>query len=136
MTGVDVNRFLARLREFDALRDTDLVGQSELDRIQPAFASEWPAQLDAQVRSAIVKSGVGRPYQHQVEAIMKSLSGEDVVMETPTASGKTLAFAAPMLNALRQEPVSHAILIYPMKALAFDQREQVRRVCDPLSIES
>ena len=57
-------------------------------------------------------------------------------MESPTASGKTLAFTAPMLHALKQEAGSHAMMIYPMKALAFDQREQIRQVCQPLGIES
>ncbi len=136
MPGVDVDEFLAKLKEFDALRDTDTVRRGEVDRIQPAFAEEWPAQLDRQVREAIVASGIDRPYQHQFDAIVKSLSGADVVMETPTASGKTLAFAAPMLHALKQDPGSHAMMIYPMKALAFDQREQIKHVCEPLSIES
>ena len=136
MTGDATNEFLAKLKELDGLRDTDTVRRGEVDRIQPAFAEEWPAQLDRHVRDAIVASGIDRPYQHQFDAIVKSLSGADVVMETPTASGKTLAFAAPMLHALKQDPDSHAIMIYPMKALAFDQREQIRRVCAPLSIDS
>ena len=41
-----------------------------------------------------------------------------------------------MLHALKQKPGSHAMMIYPMKALAFDQREQIRRIGDALSIES
>ena len=44
-------------------------------------------------------------------------------MKSPTASGKTLAFTASMLHALIQEAGSPAMMIYPMKALAFDQRE-------------
>ena len=80
--------------------------------------------------------GITQPYQHQADAIARSLSGADVVMETPTASGKTLAFTAPMLHSLKQNPESHALMIYPMKALAFDQREQIRQICQPLSIES
>lgn len=57
-------------------------------------------------------------------------------MESPTASGKTLAFTAPMLHALKKGRDFHALMIYPMKALAFDQREQIRQICQPLSIES
>ena len=76
------------------------------------------------------------PYQHQTDAIVKTLSGADVVMESPTASGKTLAFVAPMLHLLKETPGSHAMMIYPMKALAFDQREQVLQICQPLGVES
>ncbi len=136
ITGFGVNEFLAKLKELDGLRDTDTVIRDEVDRIQPTFAEDWPAQLDRHVRNAIIASGIDRPYQHQFDAVVKSLSGADVVMETPTASGKTLAFAAPMLHALKRDPDSHAMMIYPMKALAFDQREQIRRIGDTLSIES
>ena len=136
MEALDINRFVNRLREFDALRDADTVNRCSLDRIQPAFADDWPATLDPRIRDSLASAGIPRPYRHQAEAIARALAGADVVMESPTASGKTLSFTAPMLHALRQEPGSHAMMIYPMKALAFDQREQIRQICQPLGIES
>lgn len=136
MNDLNIQRFEARLKEFDALRDSDRIERGELDRIQPAYADEWPADLNPAVRNALVAAGIPRPYQHQADAIAKALSGADVVMESPTASGKTLAFTAPMLHALKQNPGSHALMIYPMKALAFDQYYQIRRICQPLGIES
>ena len=136
MNAIDIDRLLARLKEFDALRDSDEVKTGALERIRPALADDWPAQLDSSVRNALVKSGIALPYQHQADAISKSLSGADVVLESPTASGKTLAFAAPMLHSLVRNEGSHALMIYPMKALAFDQRVQIEQLCEPLSIES
>ena len=136
MDNLDIDRFVGRLKEFDALRDGDRVFPGELDRIEPAYAKGWPDALDSAMRDAIAGAGVTRLYQHQADAIVKALSGADVVMESPTASGKTLAFAAPMLHALKQDPTAHAMMIYPMKALAFDQREQLRRICKPLGIDS
>ena len=136
MNAIDADRLLARLKEFDALRDSDEVKTGVLERIRPALADDWPAQLDSSVRNALVKSGIALPYQHQADAISKSLSGADVVLESPTASGKTLAFAAPMLHSLVRNEGSHALMIYPMKALAFDQRVQIERLCEPLCIES
>ena len=136
MSEVDIDRLLSRLKEFDALRETDTINRGMVERIQPGYADEWPSQLDPAVRSTLVNAGIPKPYQHQADAIAKSLSGADVVMESPTASGKTLSFTAPMLHALKQTPGSHAIMIYPMKALAFDQREQIRQICKPLGIES
>ena len=136
MEELDIDRFVDKLREFDALRDADTVHRGCVDRIQPAFAAGWPTILDPEVRDSLVSVGIPRPYHHQAEAITRSLSGADVVMESPTASGKTLSFTAPMLHALKQEPGSHAMMIYPMKALAFDQREQIRQISQLLGIES
>lgn len=133
---VNIDRLLARLRDFDALRDSDTVNRDTVDRIRPAYADEWPSQLNSAVQNALVRSGITQPYRHQADAIAKSLSGADVVMESPTASGKTLAFTAPMLHSLKENPGSHALMIYPMKALAFDQREQIRQICQPLGLDS
>ena len=136
MNGLDIQRFEQRLKEFDALRDSDRIERGKLDRIQPGYADEWPVELNSAVRDSLIRAGIPRPYQHQANAIALALSGADVVMESPTASGKTLAFTAPMLHALKQNPGSHALMIYPMKALAFDQREQIRQICEPLGVES
>ncbi len=136
MDGINIDRFLARLNEFDALRADDTIMRGIVERIEPVFADEWPMQLDSSVRDALNRNGILRPYQHQVDAISKSLSGADVVMESPTASGKTLAFTAPMLNSLVRNEGSHAMMIYPMKALAFDQRAQIEQLCEPLSVQS
>ena len=106
MTDLDIDCLISKLKEFDALRDTDTINQGEVDRIEPAYADEWPALLNTSVREAMVNSGIARPYQHQVDAIVKALNGADVVMESPTASGKTLAFAAPMLHVLKENPSS------------------------------
>ncbi len=136
MEEVNIDRFLSKLHEFDALRDSDTIKRGTLNRIKPEYADGWPTQLNPSVREALLNAGITHPYQHQVDAISKSLSGADVVMESPTASGKTLAFTAPMLHYLKQDPSSHALMIYPMKALAFDQRMQIRRIAEQLGVES
>ena len=132
---IEIDNFVTKLREFDALRD-DEIQMDTVESIEPQYADEWPSELDSSVRNALINAGIPRPYQHQTDAISKSLSGADVVLESPTASGKTLAFTAPMLHSLVRNEGSHALMIYPMKALAFDQREQIEQLCQPLSIES
>ena len=134
--GNPVEHLLARLEEFDAIRDTDTINRGTMDRIRPAFADRWPTELHPNVSRALINAGVEKPYQHQADAIRKSIGGADIVMESPTASGKTLAFTAPMLHFLQRNPSYKALMIYPMKALAFDQREQIREICQPLGIES
>ena len=132
---IDMEKFKAQLKEFDALRDDDNIQECTLERIQPQLAEVWPPELDPSVHNAIKNTGIDQLYKHQVEAIRRSLSGLDIVLESPTASGKTVAFTAPMLDTLLRDRDAHALMIYPMKALAFDQRAQIQKLCKPLSIE-
>ena len=126
----DAGDFIAKLRAADALRSDDKVEYRAIDRIRPSIDDAWPDELHPSLRDALDTVDKPRPYAHQAEAVTRSLSGHDVVMESPTASGKTLGFAVPMLDALIREWSSHALMIYPMKALAFDQREQLRQLCE------
>ncbi len=131
----DLENFKARLKTFDALRDSDKIRTDSLPHIQPQYADEWPAELEPSVREALNNTGIDQLFQHQAEAISKSLSGTDVVLESPTASGKTLAFTVPMLDTLVRDRGAHALMIYPMKALAYDQGIQIEQLCKPLSIK-
>ncbi len=133
---MDFESFLAKLYELDALREDDEMQHSTIERIKPERAEGWPLELNRRVRESLLQARIRKPYLHQAEAIQRSLEGYDVVLESPTASGKTLAFTAPMLHALQEDYRAHALMIYPMKALAFDQRLQLRQICEPLGIES
>lgn len=133
----DPKAFIAKLTDADALRPGDKVSCKTIDRIQPSVADTWPTGLHPSLHDALDTIGIPQPYAHQAEAVARSLDGRDVVMESPTASGKTLGFAVPMLDILTRDRHSHALMVYPMKALAFDQREQLRQLCAPLhGIES
>ncbi|MDE0224023.1 MAG: DEAD/DEAH box helicase [Gammaproteobacteria bacterium] len=83
--------------------------------------------LGRPLRVALKVRGIERLYQHQSDAIEQALKGANVVLQAPTASGKTLAFQVPMLESLR-ETGAHALMIYPTKALALDQREQLTQL--------
>ncbi|MDP6048947.1 MAG: DEAD/DEAH box helicase [Candidatus Bathyarchaeota archaeon] len=61
-------------------------------------------------------------YKHQADAINLARKGENIVITTPTASGKTLAFNIPVFEALSMDPQARALYIYPMKALTNDQQ--------------
>jgi len=60
-------------------------------------------------------------YRHQTEAVNLARKGENIVIATPTASGKTMAFNLPVFDALMSDPEARALYIYPMKALENDQ---------------
>ncbi|MCW2963506.1 MAG: hypothetical protein JWO17_758 [Actinomycetia bacterium] len=77
-----------------------------------------PEDLDPRVRDAI---GVPQLYAHQRAAWDAAARGDNVMVTTGTASGKTLAFNLPVLDALAREPKTRALYLYPTKALAQDQ---------------
>jgi DEAD/DEAH box helicase domain-containing protein len=78
----------------------------------------WPDEVDPRVREAV---GVEGLYAHQREAWDAAARGEHVIVTTGTASGKTLAFNLPVLDALARTPKLRALYLYPTKALAQDQ---------------
>jgi DEAD/DEAH box helicase domain-containing protein len=80
-----------------------------------------PADLHPRVREALESQGVEALYGHQTEAWESARRGEHLIVTTGTASGKTLAFNLPVLDALAREPKSRALYLYPTKALAQDQ---------------
>ena len=82
---------------------------------------EWPDWLDDRIVAGLRSRGVERPYSHQAEAIEAVHAGDDVVVVTPTASGKTLCYALPILQAIAEDPSARALCLFPTKALGQDQ---------------
>jgi DEAD/DEAH box helicase domain-containing protein len=80
-----------------------------------------PAELHPKLRAALEARGVHELYEHQAAAWEAAARGEHVAVVTGTASGKSLAFNLPVLNALAAEPKKRALYLYPTKALAQDQ---------------
>src|SRR5881398_1101225 len=80
-----------------------------------------PDELHPRVRDALAAQGIDQLYTHQHAAWDAAARGEHVVVTTGTASGKTLAFNLPVLDAIAREPKQRALYLYPTKALAQDQ---------------
>ena len=78
-------------------------------------------ELHPQLEASLRARGVEALFAHQAEALAAARRGENVVVATGTASGKTLAFNLPVLDALAAEPKLRALYLYPTKALAQDQ---------------
>ena len=121
------------LRDHDALRDGDsggdVVSSKSLDRIPPTYADGAViSQLDRAVADGLRGAGITELYQHQADAIAKARQGHNVVLQAPTASGKSLAFQIAMLETLLSDNTAHALMIYPNKALALDQRAQLNQL--------
>jgi DEAD/DEAH box helicase domain-containing protein len=86
-----------------------------------ARAAPFPDDLSPKVRAALEARGVHELYEHQLEAWEATRRGEHVAVVTGTASGKSLAFNLPVLDAIAREPKKRAIYLYPTKALTQDQ---------------
>src|ERR671936_33833 len=80
-----------------------------------------PDELNPRVRDALAAQGIDALYTHQRAAWDAVAGGEHVIVTTGTASGKTLAFNLPVLDAIAREPKQRALYLYPTKALARDQ---------------
>jgi DEAD/DEAH box helicase domain-containing protein len=88
---------------------------------RPAEYADFPDWLDPRIVTGLASRGITRPYVHQADALEAVRGGQDIVVVTPTASGKTLCYALPILQAIAEDPAARALLLFPTKALAQDQ---------------
>ena len=85
-----------------------------------------PDDLAPAVRTALERRATDRLYDHQARAVELARAGRDVVVATPTASGKSLCYTLPVLDALARDPEARALFVFPTKALSRDQEEGFR----------
>ena len=97
---------------------------------RPARYADSPAHLDPRLGEVLARRGIHRLYTHQVAAVEHVRDGRHVVVVTPTASGKTLCYNLPVLDAILRDPEARALYLFPTKALAQDQ---VQRAAAPRS---
>ncbi len=100
--------------------------------IEPRAArhAAWPPSVDPRLVSALRGRGVEALYTHQAQAFTAASEGRNVVVVTPTASGKTLCYNLPVLNAVAANPAARALYLFPTKALAADQLVELRALAD------
>jgi DEAD/DEAH box helicase domain-containing protein len=93
-------------------------------RHYPAREAQWadfPGWLSADLRTAYNAKGIRQLYTHQAAAAEAVHAGKNVVIVTPTASGKTLCYNLPVLDAILADADTRALYLFPTKALAQDQ---------------
>lgn len=87
----------------------------------PAEYADFPAEMAVPLKNCLRSIGIERLYSHQAEMFELVQSGNNTVITTSTASGKTLAFLLPIVQSILNDPSIRAIFLYPTKALAADQ---------------
>ena len=93
---------------------------------EPANTRDFPDHIEPTLREAYRRRGVSQVWSHQREALDRVEAGESVVVVTPTASGKTLCYMAPVVNRILREPDARALFLFPTKALSRDQSHALR----------
>ncbi len=101
----------------------------------PARYADWPAALDARLAAVLKERGIHQLYTHQAEAIDAALAGQNTVVVTPTASGKSMCYNLPVLHTILREPAARALYLFPTKALAQDQVAEVKSLAERLGAE-
>ena len=89
----------------------------------------FPDALDPRLRAALERRGLRQLYSHQAEAYQRVIAGEHIVVTTPTASGKTLCYNLPVLDAILKDAATRALYLFPTKALAQDQMAELHELC-------
>jgi DEAD/DEAH box helicase domain-containing protein len=100
-----------------------------------ALFEGMPAGIDPRLVAALAQRGISRLYSHQAEAFGQIAAGGNVVVVTPTASGKTLCYNLPVLNALLSDPGARAMYLFPTKALAEDQLHELHGAVEAMGSE-
>ena len=120
-----IEEFLASIKKMSSYKNQIV----HLEEILPEEARY--GELDSPLPSSIqncLKNREIKLYSHQAEAINKARAGKNVIIVTPTASGKTLAFNVPVLEALCKDKQATALYLYPTKALTNDQLKVLREM--------
>jgi DEAD/DEAH box helicase domain-containing protein len=117
LTSLETGPLIAAVRHFDA---------------KPPVFAPFPSSLDPRIVEALKARGVQQLYSHQAKAFDTVAKGEHLVVVTPTASGKTLCYNLPVLQALVQQPEARVLYLFPTKALAQDQLAELMELSKSL----
>src|SRR5262245_11186001 len=117
LTSLETGPLITAVRHFDA---------------RPAVFAPFPSSLDPRIIDALKTRGARELYSHQTQAFEIAAKGQNVVVVTPTASGKTLCYNLPVLQALVQQPEARVLYLFPTKALAQDQLAELNELAKSL----
>jgi DEAD/DEAH box helicase domain-containing protein len=111
----------------------DCIGGWYTQEAREADLCDFPAGVDQRLVDLFAERGLHQLFRHQAEAIEAALSGRDVLVATPTASGKTLCYTVPILQSLLDSGgCARALFLFPTKALSQDQSSSLTSLVEAL----
>src|SRR3989475_2148627 len=117
LTSLDTGPLITATRHFDA---------------KPPVVVPFPSSLDPRIAESLKSRGVQQLYSHQARGFEIVSKGENLVVVTPTASGKTLCYNLPALQSLLHQPDARVLYLFPTKALAQDQLAELEALAKSL----
>src|SRR5947207_13069566 len=114
-----VREFLGELKKSDSVS-----GYHHIPSREPVLV-DFPADLHPAIRTVLETRGITKLYSHQRESFELARAGNNVVIVTPTASGKTLCYNLPVIQRIVENPDARALYLYPTKALTYDQLDDL-----------
>jgi DEAD/DEAH box helicase domain-containing protein len=132
--GGGVETSIARFQQWMADPDSPIRAIRRQAAREGDYA-EIPEAVVPVLRRMLEARGIPRLYTHQAEAFRLCVEGKNVVVVTPTASGKTLCYNLPILQRLVEDPGTRAMYLFPTKALAEDQLHELQATVDRTGAE-
>jgi DEAD/DEAH box helicase domain-containing protein len=111
-----------------------LIAAHRILEARPPRHAPWPEGLDPRIVEALRARGIEALYTHQARAVDTIRAGRNACVVTPTASGKTLCYNLPVLDAIAADPAARALYLFPTKALAADQLVELRALADAADV--
>ncbi|KAH8962094.1 hypothetical protein BDL97_05G084600 [Sphagnum fallax] len=127
---------MAALLKLKSTATKEQICHIEVVAARSAKFAECDYKLPLKLQKAISDRGINQLYSHQAEAINTIFNGSSIVAATPTASGKSMTYIVPVLDALIKMPKSRAFFIFPMKALARDQLKTLSEMAKQVNVGS
>ena len=115
----------------ELLESEDFAPNIIVNRLIPAREGvyvHFPEDLDVRIKNALKSRGIDKLYTHQSEVWNLATAGKNVVVVTPTASGKTLCYNLPCLHTLLNDETARCLYLFPTKALSQDQQAELNEI--------
>lgn len=131
--SADINEYISALKT--SRKFSSQIVCHKTMTAQRAIYRETGDELSTGTLQAFKELQVKQLYTHQAEAVDIIRNGQDVVVATPTASGKSLIYNIPVIESYVADTSSHALYLFPLKALAQDQKKALDKFTAAAGIE-
>ncbi len=131
-TDQTIRRFISRLKRSSI---ANYISSTHYIPLQAERYFQGKLKLDKRLIDALKTEGIQNLYSHQGEAIEHILKGDNVLVTTPTASGKTLVYNLPVLEAMLKDPSAKALYLFPYKALGQDQHKTLQGLIERIQMK-
>ena len=130
---MNLEQLIGRLKKTPSFMEN--VTHWETIPAKEASFAPFPAELDNRLPPVLAQRGVYKLYSHQREAFDLAAAGKDICVVTPTASGKTMCYNLPVLNAILKNNDARALYLFPTKALSADQVSELYELIEAMDVD-